>query len=224
MRLLVVEDDIKAANVLRRGFEQENYSVDVAHDGQTGLELAEGIDYDLAVLDVMLPKLSGLELLSRIKQKKPNLLVLILTAKDTLEDRVHGLNLGADDYLVKPFAFAELSARTRALLRRGSYQKNELQVADLRLDTAARTVIRAGKKIDLSAKEFAILEFLMRHAGHPVTRSMIIQHVWDPQFDSVTNVVDVYIKYLRNKVDKGFSPQLIHTVRGVGYIVFDQKK
>ena len=224
MRLLVVEDDIKAANVLRRGFEQENYSVDVAHDGQTGLELAEGIDYDLAVLDVMLPKLSGLELLSRIKQKKPNLLVLILTAKDTLDDRVHGLNLGADDYLVKPFAFAELSARTRALLRRGTYQKNELQVADLRLDIAARTVIRAGKKIDLSAKEFAILEFLMRHAGHPVTRSMIIQHVWDPQFDSVTNVVDVYIKYLRNKVDKGFSPQLIHTVRGVGYIVFDQKK
>lgn len=224
MRLLVVEDDIKAANFVRRGFEQENYSVDVAHDGQTGLELAESADYDLAVLDIMLPKMSGLELLSRLKRRKPNLLVLMLTAKDALEDRIQGLNLGADDYLIKPFAFAELSARTRALLRRGAYQNTELQVADLRLDVAARSVIRAGKPIDLTTKEFAILEFLMRHAGHPVTRKMIIENVWDPQFESVTNVVDVYIKYLRNKIDKGFSPQLIHTVRGVGYILFDQKK
>jgi DNA-binding response OmpR family regulator len=219
VRLLVVEDEKKVASFIRHGFEQENYAVDVAHDGASGMELAETVDYDLVILDLMLPKVPGLELLPKLKRKKPNVPVLVLTAKDSIEDRVIGLDHGADDYLVKPFAFAELSARARALLRRGTYQTPELQIADLRVDTVTRTVSRAGRKIELSAKEFALLEFLARNAGRPVTRTMIIEHVWDIHFDSVTNVVDVYINYLRNKLDKGFSPPLIRTLRGVGYIL-----
>jgi two-component system copper resistance phosphate regulon response regulator CusR len=219
VRLLVVEDEIKVANFICHGFEQENYAVDVAHDGMTALELAESIEYDLIILDLMIPKLSGLDLLPRVKFKKPSIPVLVLTAKDSVDDRVAGLDHGADDYLVKPFAFAELSARARALLRRGAHQSTILHIADLKIDTVTRTVTRAGRKIELSAKEFAMLEFLLRNAERPVTRTMIIEHVWDIHFDSVTNVVDVYINYLRNKIDKGFSPPLIRTVRGVGYIL-----
>jgi DNA-binding response OmpR family regulator len=221
MRLLLVEDEKKVASYISKGLEQEHYAVDVAQDGETGAHLAENFDYDAVILDLMLPKLSGLEVLRRLREAKPRVPVLVLTAKGALEDRVEGLNRGADDYMVKPFAFAELSARVRALLRRGTQVTTELQVADLCIDTAKHTVTRAGRKIELSSKEFALLEFLMRNAGSPVTRTMIIEHVWDIRFDSLTNVVDVYINYLRNKLDKGFSPALIRTVRGVGYILSD---
>lgn len=222
MRLLVVEDEKKVASFIARGLEQEAYAVDVASDGEAGAQLANEYDYDVVILDLMLPKISGMELLQQIKTKKPGTPVLVLTAKGSVEDRVAGLDKGADDYLTKPFAFAELSARVRALLRRGQREATELSIADLVVDTATRRVTRAGKKIDLSNKEFALLEYLLRHARRPVTRTMITEHVWDIQFDSVTNVVDVYINYLRNKVDKGFSPTLIHTVRGVGYILTDE--
>jgi heavy metal response regulator len=222
MRILVVEDEKKVAAFIQRGLEQEHYAVDVATDGESGAHLGENVDYDLVVLDLMLPKVSGQEVLQRLRAKKPGLPVLVLTAKGAVEDRVAGLDLGADDYLVKPFAFAELSARVRVLLRRGKREAPELRMADLRLDTATRRVSRGGRKIELSSKEFALLEFLLRNARRPVTRTMIIEHVWDIHFDSVTNVVDVYVNYLRNKIDKGFSPQLIHTVRGVGYILTDE--
>lgn len=223
MRVLVVEDEKKVADFIRRGLQQERYAVDVAHDGEEGAYLAENFDYDLLVLDLMLPKLSGLDVLRQLRGKKPSLPVLILTARGSVEERVAGLDQGADDYLAKPFAFAELSARVRALLRRGVREAAELRVADLALDAATHQVTRAGRKIDLSPKEFALLEYLLRNARRPVTRTMIIEHVWDIHFDSVTNVVDVYINYLRNKVDKGFSPRLIHTLRGVGYVLTDER-
>lgn len=222
MRVLVVEDEKKVADFIRRGLEQEHYAVDVAHDGEEGAYQAESYAYDLVILDLMLPKLSGLEVLQRLRAQKPALPVLILTAKGTIEDRVAGLDRGADDYLVKPFAFAELSARVRSLLRRGVREATEFQLADLKLDAVTRQVTRAGRKIELSPKEFALLEFLLRNARRPVTRTMIIEHVWDIHFDSVTNVVDVYINYLRNKIDKGFAPRLIHTLRGVGYLLTDE--
>jgi DNA-binding response OmpR family regulator len=222
MRILIVEDEQKVADFIRRGLEQEHYAVDVSRDGEEGLYQAENFDYDLVVLDLMLPKLSGLDLLRRLRPKKPNLPVLILTAKSTVEDRVAGLDRGADDYLVKPFAFAELSARVRALLRRGVRETTALRIADLTMDEATRQVTRGGRKVDLSPKEYALLEYLLRNARRPVTRTMIIEHVWDIHFDSVSNVVDVYINYLRNKIDKGFSPRLLHTLRGVGYILTDE--
>lgn len=222
MRILVVEDEQKVADFIRRGLEQERFAVDVSYDGEEGLYQAESFDYDLVVLDLMLPRLSGLEMLKRLRERKPSLPVLILTARGAVEDRVAGLDRGADDYLVKPFAFAEFLARVRALLRRGTREATELQIADLKLDAASRQVTRAGRKIDLSAKEFALLHYLLHNARRPVTRTMIIEHVWDIHFDSVSNVVDVYINYLRNKIDKGFSPRLIHTVRGVGYILTDE--
>jgi heavy metal response regulator len=224
MRVLVVEDDKKVASFVRRGLTEESYAVDVAHDGETGAHQAEHFDYDIVILDLMLPKMSGGNVLRRLRQSKPNLPVLVLTAKTSVEDRVAGLDLGADDYLVKPFAFAELAARVRALLRRGTQETKPLQIADLNLDVASRTVVRAGHRIDLSSKEFALLELLLRNARHPVTRTMIIEHVWDIHFDSVTNVVDVYINYLRNKIDRGFSPPLIHTIRGVGYMLTDEPR
>jgi two-component system copper resistance phosphate regulon response regulator CusR len=223
MRILVVEDDKKVASFLRRGLTEESYAVDVAHDGETGAHQAEAFDYDAIILDLMLPRLSGAEVLQRLRAKKPDVPVLLLTAKGSVEDRVAGLNLGADDYLVKPFAFAELSARLRALLRRGTRESTRLQIADLSVDLTTRTVTRAGRKLELSSKEFALLEFLLRNARRPVTRTMIIEHVWDLHFDSLTNVVDVYINYLRNKIDKSFSQPLIHTVRGVGYMLTDEK-
>lgn len=222
MRVLIVEDERKVADFLRRGLEQERYAVDVAYDGEEGAYQAENVDYDVIILDLMLPKLSGLDVLQRLRAKKPNVPVLVLTAKTTVEDRVAGLDRGADDYLLKPFTFAELSARVRALLRRGAREATELQIADLKLDAVRRQVTRGGRKINLSPKEFALLEYLLRNARRPVPRNMIIEHVWDIHFDSVTNVVDVYINYLRNKIDKGFSPPLIHTLRGVGYILTEE--
>jgi len=222
VRVLVVEDEKKVASFIAKGLQEEGHAVDVLHDGENGAIQALRVDYDLVVLDLMLPKRSGLEVLRSIRVEKTRLPVLILTAKGELEDRVSGLDAGADDYLVKPFAFAELSARVRALLRRGTGEDTRLRVADLEIDTATRTVKRGGQQIDLKPKEYALLEFLMRYARRPITRTMITEHVWDIHFDSISNVVDVHINSLRNKIDKGFSSPLIHTVRGVGYMLSDK--
>lgn len=222
MRVLVVEDEKKVAEFIRRGLQQEGYAVDVAPDGEEGAYHAESFDYDVVILDWMLPKASGIDVLRRVRSQKPGLPVLMLTAKGEVQDRVAGLDKGANDYLVKPFAFAELSARIRALLRRGAQEDTKLRIADLEMDTSTRRVTRAGKKIDLKPKEFALLEFLLRNMRRPITRTMIIEHVWDIHFDSISNVVDVHINSLRNKIDRGFDPPLIHTQRGVGYILTDE--
>jgi len=222
MRILVVEDEKKVASFIKKGLQQEGYAADTVHDGQEAIQNATAFDYDLVILDLMLPKRSGLEVLREIRSKKATLPVLVLTAKGAIEDKVAGLDAGADDYLIKPFAFAELSARIRALLRRGAQENTRLRIADLEMDTAARQVARGGQVIDLKMKEYALLEFLLRNAYRAVTRTMIVEHVWDIHFDSVSNVVDVHINSLRNKIDKGFSPPLIHTVRGVGYMLSDR--
>jgi DNA-binding response OmpR family regulator len=221
MRVLVVEDDRKVASFIQTGLMQEGYSVDILNDGEEAGEQARVIDYDAVVLDLMLPGRSGFQVLRDIRARKSSLPVIILTAKDSLEERVTGLDAGADDYMTKPFALAELSARLRALLRRGSARESVLRVADLEMDTIHRKVKRAGTAIDLKPKEYALLEFLMRHADRPLTKTLIIEHVWDIHFDSVSNVVEVHINSLRNKVDKGFAVPLIHTVRGVGYVLTD---
>ena len=221
MRVLVIEDDRKVASFIQTGLGQEGYSVDVLNDGEEAGEQARVIDYDAVVLDLMLPGRSGFQVLRDIRARKASLPVLILTAKDSLEERVTGLDAGADDYMTKPFALAELSARLRALLRRGSVRETVLRVADLEMDSIHRKVRRAGTAIDLKPKEYALLEFLMRNADRPLTKSLIIEHVWDIHFDSVSNVVEVHINSLRNKIDKGFDVPLIHTVRGVGYVLTD---
>jgi two-component system copper resistance phosphate regulon response regulator CusR len=222
MRILVVEDDRKVASFIQVGLEQEAYAVDVLDDGASAGEQAASIDYDAVVLDLMLPGRSGFQVLRDIRARKADLPVLILTAKDSLEDRVAGLDSGADDYMVKPFALAELSARLRALLRRGKPRETKLRLADLEMDSARRVVTRAGRVIDLKPKEYALLEFLLRNSERAVTRSLIIEHVWDIHFDSVSNVVEVHINSLRNKIDRGFASPLIHTIRGVGYILTDR--
>ena len=221
MRVLVVEDDRKVADFIQRGLEQEGYAVDVLYEGTTAGDQAAVVDYDAVVLDVMLPGRSGFQVLRDVRARKPSLPVLILTAKDSIDERVSGLNAGADDYMAKPFALAELSARLRAILRRGAPRENGLRLADLEVDTVSRIVRRGGRKIDLKPKEYALLEYLMRYAGRPVTKALIIEHVWDIHFDSVSNVVEVHINSLRNKIDKGFPVPLIHTVRGVGYLIAD---
>ena len=219
MRILVVEDDRKVAAFIQRGLEEEGHAVDVLHDGADAAAQAHSIEYDAAVLDLMLPGRSGFQVLRDIRARKAELPVLILTAKDSLDERVAGLDSGADDYMVKPFALAELSARLRALLRRGQPHETRLRVADLEIDQARRVVTRAGRRIDLKPREYALLEFLMRNSDRPVTRSLIIEHVWDIHFDSISNVVEVHINSLRNKIDRGFDVPLIHTVRGVGYML-----
>ena len=221
MRILIVEDDQKLAAFVRGGLEREGYSVDVLHDGRDAGEQAKAIGYDAVVLDLMLPGSSGFQVLRDIRARKATLPVLILTARDSLEERVAGLDAGADDYMGKPFALAELSARLRALLRRGAPKETRLKLADLEVDTVRRVVARGGRPIDLKPKEYALLEFLMRHSNRPVTRSLIVEHVWDIHFESISNVVEVHINALRNKIDKGFSPALIHTIRGVGYMLTD---
>jgi DNA-binding response OmpR family regulator len=221
MRVLVVEDDRKVADFIQRGLEQEGYAVDVLSEGTSAGEQAAVIDYDAVVLDVMLPGRSGFQVLRDVRARKPSLPVLILTAKGSIEERVAGLNAGADDYMAKPFALVELSARLRAILRRGAPRENVLRLADLEVDTVSRLVRRGGRKIDLKPKECALLEYLMRNAGRPMTKSLIIEHVWDIHFDAVSNVVEVHVNSLRNKIDKGFSVPLIHTVRGVGYVMAD---
>jgi DNA-binding response OmpR family regulator len=222
MRILIVEDEQKVADFIRKGLQQEGYAVDAVSDGEEGAYQAENFGYDAVILDLMLPKLPGLEVLKRMRARHPSLPVLILTAKSAVEDKVTGLDSGASDYLVKPFAFAELSARIRALIRRGAQESTTLRLADLEMNTATRLVTRAGRKIDLKLKEFSLLEFLLRNAGRSVTRTMIIEHIWDIHFDSVSNVVDVHINSLRNKIDREFSPPLIHTIRGVGYMLTDE--
>jgi DNA-binding response OmpR family regulator len=219
MRILVVEDDHKVAAFIQQGLEQEGHAVDVLHDGARAGDEAQAIDYDVAVLDVMLPGRSGFQVLRDMRARRATLPVLMLTAKNTVEDRVAGLDSGADDYMVKPFALAELSARLRALGRRGVPHEIVLRVADLELDSVHRTVRRGGQPIDLKPKEYALLEFLVRNADRPVTRSLIIEHVWNIHFDSISNVVEVHINSLRKKVDRGFSVQLIRTIRGVGYML-----
>ena len=212
MRILIIEDERKVAAFIQKGLEQEGYAVDVAHDGEEGAYQAENFDYDAVIM----------EILKKIRARDLRLPVLILTARSAVEDKVAGLDTGANDYLVKPFAFAELSARIRVLLRRGAQESTTLKLADLEMNTATRTVTRAGRKIDLKLKEFSLLEFLLRNARRTVTRTMIIEHVWDIHFDSVSNVVDVHINTLRNKIDREFSAQLIHTIRGVGYMLTDE--
>jgi DNA-binding response OmpR family regulator len=218
MRILVVEDDAPLASFIRKGLEEEHYAVDVACDGEQGRDLAEDLGYDLMILDLNLPRLDGISLLRQLRPAKPQLPVLVLTARSRVEDRVQTLNAGADDCLNKPFSYTELSARVRALLRRGrTTTDTSLHVGNLVLDRVERRVERGGRKIELTGKEFALLEYLMRNAGRRVTRSMIIEHVWNIDFDTTTNVVDVYINYLRKKVDEGAAEKLIHTIRGVGY-------
>ena len=221
MRVLVIEDDRKVASFIQTGLEQEGYAVDALNDGAEAGDQARAIDYDAVVLDLMLPGRSGFQVLRDIRAKKATLPVLILTAKDALEERVAGLDAGADDYMTKPFALAELSARLRALLRRGAPRESVLRVADLEMDTIRRKVRRAGNAIDLKPKEYALLEILMRNTDRPLTKALIIEHVWDIHFDSISNVVEVHINSLRNKIDKGFSLPLIHTIRGVGYVLTD---
>lgn len=220
MRILVVEDEAKVASFIRRALEEESYAVDVRGNGAEGLDLARLGSYDLIILDLMLPGISGLDVLQRLRREKVKTPVLILTARAQIDQKVKGLDAGADDYLTKPFAIEELLARVRALLRRGSGEPlGLLQVEDLILNPATREVIRGGQRIDLTAKEYALLEYFMRNAGRVLTRPMIAEHVWNLDFDTFTNVIDVYINYLRNKIDRGRERKLIHTVRGSGYVL-----
>jgi DNA-binding response OmpR family regulator len=222
MKVLVVEDEHKIAASIKRGLEQEAFVVDIAFDGTTGLDLAIGEDYDIIILDRMLPEIDGLEICTTLRKRNIHTPVLILTAKGQLGDRVEGLNAGADDYLVKPFAFEELLARMRALTRRPKQSiAHTLTIEDITLDTTSYTVKRAGKHIQLSNKEFALLEYLMRNSNKTVTKDQIIAHVWNYEADVLPNTVEVYIGYLRNKIDKPFPRSLIHTVRGFGYRIGD---
>jgi len=218
MRLLVVEDEPGIARFVRQGLTEAGYAVDVAYNGMEGLDNALAAEYDVIVLDIMLPKMDGLQLLRELRDRGIKTAVLLLTARDAVDDRVRGLNAGADDYLVKPFAFPELLARIQALLRRPPLQSDViLRVGDLELDTITRQIHRARKPIDLSPREFSLLEFLMRHPNQVLTRTQIAEHVWNFDFYNESNVVDVYIGYLRRKIDRNFTYPLIHTVRGVGY-------
>ena len=218
MRILLVEDEHRLSSVVRRGLEEESYAVDVAYDGREGLAMAESDEYDLLVLDVMLPGLNGLEITRRLRRRRVSTPILMLTARDAVDDRVAGLDSGADDYLVKPFAFRELLARVRALLRRGDLTKDPvIRVADLELDTVTHNARRSGVEIELTSREFALLEFLMRNPDHVLSRTQIAEHVWNYDFTALSNVVDVYIRNLRRKMDDAYEPKLIQTVWGSGY-------
>lgn len=219
MRILVVEDEKRIADFLGRGLQGAGYAVDVASDGATALQFTHDTDYDLIILDLMLPDMDGLKVLERVRGRRNGPPVLILSARGAVDDRVKGLETGADDYLTKPFAFVELLARVRALLRRGQPAPEKLQVADLAMDCARRKVIRGSENIDLAPKEFGILEYMMRNKGRPLSRTMIVEHVWDMDYDGLTNIVDVYIRHLRSKIDDRFPQKLIHTVRGIGYMI-----
>jgi len=220
MRLLVVEDEKKVARFIKKGLEEEGYAVELAFDGEEGLARALDRVHDLIILDIALPKMDGLQALKKLRDGKVPTPVLLLTVRATIEDKVLGLDSGADDYLTKPFAFQELLARIRALLRRKAEAGPPLlQVEDLVLDPARHLVTRGGERIDLTSKEFALLEYLMRNAGRVLSRAMISEHVWDYDFDTETNVIDVYVNYLRRKIDSGREKKLIHTVRGSGYVL-----
>jgi len=218
VRILIVEDEKQLAEVLKRGLQEHGYAVDVAFDGEDGLDLAETAEYDLMILDVMLPVMSGLEVARSLRARRVATPILMLTARDAVDDRVAGLDSGADDYLIKPFAFRELVARVRALLRRDEMVKDPvLRVADLEVDTVSHEVRRAGRMIALTSKEYALLEYLVRNPNRVLTRTQIAEHVWSYDFTAMSNLVDVYIRYLRRKLDDGQEPRLIHTVRGTGY-------
>jgi DNA-binding response OmpR family regulator len=218
MRVLIAQDDPALATFVKKGLEAEHYAVDVTHDGEQAKTMATDLDYDLFMLDLNLPGVDGVAILRHLRPRKPSMPILVLTSRNRVEDRVQCLDLGADDYMGKPFSFTELSARIRALLRRSHLPAaSVLTVADLKLDRVERRVERASKRIELTSKEFGLLEYLMLNAGRRVSRAMIIEHVWNLSFDSGTNVIDVYVNYLRRKVDNGFGRRLIHTVRGVGY-------
>jgi len=220
MRILIIEDEKKVADFIKRGLKEEGYSVDVAIDGEEGYFQVSCSEYDVIILDLMLPKIDGISLCKKLRADKINVPILMLTAKDSIKDKVIGLDSGANDYLTKPFSFEELLARIRALLRKSeTATPTKLQIDDLILDLLTHKVTRAGKEIILTNKEYALLEYLMRNAGSIVTRTMISEHVWDIDFDTFTNVIDVYVNYLRNKIDKGHKKKLIHTVRGRGYTV-----
>jgi two-component system copper resistance phosphate regulon response regulator CusR len=220
MRILMVEDEPKVSDFVKRGLIAERYAVDISADGREGLELAEAYPYDLIILDLMLPRLDGAELLQRIRRRNACVPVLVLTARDTVADKVRLFDSGADDYLTKPFAFAELLVRTKALLRRGPVNRSStLTLGDVELDRLTQQVKRAGKRIELTAKEYSLLEYLMQNPGRVLSRNMIIEHVWDQSFDGVTNIVDVYVRHLRSKVDDPHDNKLIRTVRGSGYMI-----
>ncbi len=219
MRILVVEDERRIADFLQRGLESAGYAVDIVGDGGAALEQVHAAEYDLIILDLGLPDMDGLQLLNKIRNRKTSPPILILSARDQVDDRVKGLEGGADDYMVKPFAFVELLARARALLRRGQPTPERLQVGDLSLDCIRRRVSRAGEAIELAPKEFSILEYMMRNRGRPLSRTMIVEHVWDMDYDGLTNIVDVYIRHLRSKIDDRFAGKMIHTVRGIGYML-----
>lgn len=223
MRVLLIEDERKVADFIARGLRAEDFAVDVAYDGLSGWELAASVDYDVIILDLLLPGLSGTELLCRLRRKGSKAAVLVLTARDATSDKVENFEAGADDYLTKPFAFAELLVRVKALLRRPPTSSTHvLRVADLELDRLTRQVRRAGKRIELTSKEYALLEYLASHAGRVLTRTMIIEHVWDESFEGLTNIVDVYVRHLREKVDEPHERKLIRTVRGAGYCLTEE--
>jgi len=220
MRILVVEDEKKVASFIKKGLEEELYNVDIALNGKDGLELALDDEYDLIISDIMMPLMNGFQLVKELRNNKIETPILLLTVKDSIKDKVEGLDCGADDYLTKPFAFEELVARVRALLRRKENQKsNILSLLDLEMDLVLHKVMRAKNEITLTPKEYSILEYLLRNKNKIVSRTKLIEHVYDIHFDSGTNVIDVYINKLRAKIDEGFEKQLIHTVRGVGYII-----
>lgn len=219
MRILVVEDEKRIADFLQRGLESGGYAVDVAGAGQTALDMVHATDYDLIILDLGLPDMDGLQVLEKIRNRKVSPPVLILSAREAVDDKVKGLELGADDYLVKPFAFVELLARVRARLRAGQPTPERLQVGELVLDCIRRRVTRDAENIELAPKEFSILEYMMRNRGRPLSRTMIVEHVWDMDYDGLTNIVDVYIRHLRSKIDDRFPVKMIHTVRGIGYML-----
>lgn len=222
MRILVVEDEQKVAGFIQRGLEEEGYKVELAFDGETGIEMGLTGTFDLILMDIMLPKKDGIAAIRELREKNINTPVLCLTARDSVDDKVAGLDIGADDYLAKPFAFAELVARCRALIRRGTSDRGaEIHFADLRLDPVTHKVWRAGKEIELTSKEYALMEYFMRNPNKVLTRTMIAENVWDYSFDSFTNIIDVYVNYLRNKVDREYDKKLIHTVRGSGYVLKD---
>ncbi len=223
MRILIIEDEKKLALYIKKGLEENHFAVDMSHDGEEGLFMLNTNEYDLVILDIVLPKKNGLEILQEARKNGKKMPILLLTAKDAVEERARGLDLGADDYVVKPFSFIELMARIRALFRRGNVNyQTQVTVADLILDVAAHRLYRSGQPINLTNKEFALLEFFMRNINMVLTRTQIAEHVWDYNFDSLTNVIDVFVNRLRNKIDNGRTNKLIHTIKGVGYILKDE--